>query len=220
MARGDGLLVEDVRMRDAVDALDAGQAREFAVLVHVRRIERVGGLVERLGELPGEHHAELRGMDRPADARHRVVVEALVDLHHAARLRMGAVAPPHEGVDRGGVDARELQGVHDHGAAEGDLVVDVGELEEDGGVVEQVLLEDGRLVLEHAHLRRGGPRVDHKYSFHVDTLLMQVNGPRSLASDAAPVSTQGTPFSARRARPRSPPPARAGGRPRSPPPAS
>ena len=106
---GDGFLVEDVRVGRAVDALDAGEAREIAELVDVRSVEREGRAPVFLGEAPCEHDAEARRMLRAADAGDRVVEELLVDLHEPARLRAGAAAAPDERVDGLGGDALVLQ---------------------------------------------------------------------------------------------------------------
>ena len=68
------LLVEDVRVRYAVDALDAGETRVVAVFVDICWIEGERRLLVFLGKGPGEHDAEFRGMLGTADRSDRVVV--------------------------------------------------------------------------------------------------------------------------------------------------
>ena len=157
---GDGLLVEDVRVRDAVDAADAGEAGVVAVLVHVRRVDGECRLREILGELPRQHHPELGRVLRAADAGDGVVEEPPVDCGEPTGLGVGAAAAADEGVDRGGVDPLVAEHVEDDAAAEVELVVDVRELEELRRVVEEAVLEARGLVLEEADLGRGGPGVD------------------------------------------------------------
>ena len=127
-----GLLVEDVRMGDAVYALDAGEARVVAVFVDVRRIQRVRRLRVFLRELPREHHAELRRMLRAAYRRDRVVVQLFAHVRETARLRAGAPAASDERVDRGRIDSLVPEHVEYHALAERHLVVHVRELEENG----------------------------------------------------------------------------------------
>ena len=100
MELGDGLLVEDVRMASPVDALDAGETGKFAILVHVRRVEREGRLFPLSGKLPREHHTEFGRMFRPADTGDRIVIELSVDDGKAARLGTGAAAASDEGIHR------------------------------------------------------------------------------------------------------------------------
>ena len=150
---GDGLLVQDVRVRDAVDALDAGEASELAVFVDVRGVEGERGTRVRLREAPREHDAEAGRMLRTADSGDGVVEELLVDAHEPAVLRACAAAAPDERVDGLGCDALVLQHRQDDVAAEGHLVVHVRKLQQHGRVVEEVFFEDGILVLEQAHLR-------------------------------------------------------------------
>ena len=71
---GDGLLVEDVRVRDAIDAAYAGEARLVLVFIDVGRVEGVCLAVEFLSQRPCEHDAKLGGMLATADRRHGVVV--------------------------------------------------------------------------------------------------------------------------------------------------
>ena len=74
MELGHRLLVEDMRVRDAVDALDAGEPRVVAVFVDICWIEGERRLLVFLGKGPGEHDAEFRGMLGAADSRDGVVV--------------------------------------------------------------------------------------------------------------------------------------------------
>lgn len=167
---GNGLLVQHVRMGETVDAPEAGEARELSVLVGVLGVHHEGGAAEFPPELVREHCTEARGVDRAADVRGKVRGEAPVDRDDAAELRVAAVAAPAVGIDQGRVDAFLLQRVEDDRAAKRDLVGDVRELQQDGRVVEQVLLEKGRLVLEQTHLGRRRPGVDRQ-NLHSTHLL-------------------------------------------------
>ena len=83
MRGGDGLLVEDMRMRGAIDAFDASQARVVAVFIDIGGVEGLGGASELLGEFPGQHNAKLGGVLTATDGLDGIVEQTLVNGGHA-----------------------------------------------------------------------------------------------------------------------------------------
>ena len=156
------LLVEDVRVRDAVDTLDAGKPRQVAVFVDVRGIEGERRLRVFLRKNPGEHDAELRRMLGTADRRNSVVVELLVDRRDAAGLRAGAAAAPDKCIDRPRADTLCGEHVKDNALAKRHLVIHVGKREKHRRIVKKTLLEKARLVFKKTHLGRGRAGIDYQ----------------------------------------------------------
>ena len=118
-------------------------------------------------------------MLRTVKALDGVVVEVLVNADDAAGLGVRSAAAADERVDRVGIHALRLEHVQDHAAPERHLVVDVRKLQKLGRFVEELPLEDRRLVLEEADLRRSRAWVDNKQPefavFHFDLFYRKVD---------------------------------------------
>ena len=102
-------------------------------------------------------------MLRAVEALDGVVVDVLVNAYDAARLGVRPSAAADERVNRVGIHALRLEHIQDHFAPKGHLVVDVRKLQKHGRLVEELPLEDRRLVLKQADFRRSRAWVYNKY---------------------------------------------------------
>ena len=93
------LLVQHMGVAVAENAADTGQPRVIAILVHVGRIQGIGGTRIIPDEPPGQQDAELGRVLAAADRGKRIVVKFLVNNRYAAGLGAGAAAAPHDHVD-------------------------------------------------------------------------------------------------------------------------
>ena len=99
MELGDGLLVQDVRVGEAVNTLYSRDSRQIGEFVHRGRIESERALAELAGEFPRKHASELRRMLGTVHTGRRIVGKPLVDLDESARLGTDSAATPGESVD-------------------------------------------------------------------------------------------------------------------------
>ena len=160
---GDGLGIENVGMGRAIEAADAGEAGIITILIHIGGIEGVGGAMVGEGELPGEHDAQLGGVLAATDGSDGILIELPVDGCDAGGLGAGAAAATDEDIDLHRVEMLLGEEIQDYLIAEGNLVIDMGILEEDRGVMKTALLEELLFIDEEADFGGGGTGVDDEH---------------------------------------------------------
>ena len=156
---GDGLLVEGVEHRDALEERMTRHAGQVAELIDHHRVGDEGAAADFLGDGVGQDAAQVAGVLTVLAAA-QVFEHPLVDLIDARGDGAEQAAAAHDGCDLVQRDVVFLERLHDHLLAEFELGDDVGIFSDLLSAVAEGLGEGLLIVFEHRDLGRGGAGVD------------------------------------------------------------